>query len=534
MKYLAMLPVCLLSVVTYAQKQSTKFTFKLGDEYELPRKTEDLAFFGNQKDGIVNLSLKDDELYITRFDAQSLQKTAEQRIELPEATKNFNSEMVAIFDDNNYYWLHSDWDKSNETEILYYDKIDVAAGKITDANHNLFQTTRIAGTLAPNGFYSAKVVGKYKFNYDVERSKLLVSYRLYPEQKSDKKNFDKIGLQVFDNNMKKLWGGEFTMPYTEAIMDNSDFSVDSKGNAYMLAKVYDSDSRKERDKETGKPAYHYEVLKFTKESKKIISAKINLGDNYIRDANIIENSLHEMIVACTYSKQAKGNGTDGIFLASLSQEGTLAKYREGYYEFPASELQKFESSRTRRKIENKDDFEIPNLRVRNVVVEKDGSIFLSCEEYKLVISTSNFNGSIRTTYTYYYEDIYAAKIDGAGKFMWMRKIPKKQRGSAGVGTMSFKLISDATGYYFLYLDNIHNMNLAEDETPKYHIDGAGGQVIVSKIDNDGTTTKELLFDTRDEDIMIYPTNFDRVNGNQFIGRARIKKKLFQPVLITSK
>ena len=50
------------------------------------------------------------------------------------------------------------------------------------------------------------------------------------------------------------------MPYTEAIMDNIDFSVDSKGNAYMLAKVYDSEKRKEVDKETGAAGYHYEVL----------------------------------------------------------------------------------------------------------------------------------------------------------------------------------------------------------------------------------------------------------------------------------
>jgi hypothetical protein len=45
---------------------------------------------------------------------------------------------------------------------------------------------------------------------------------------------------------------------------------------------------------------------------------------------------------------------------------------------------------------------------------------------------------------------------------------------------------------------------------------------------------EFLFDTREEEIMIFPVDFDRINGNQFIGRARIKKKLFQPILITSK
>ena len=44
--------------------------------------------------------------------------------------------------------------------------------------------------------------------------------------------------------------------------------------------------------------------------------------------------------------------------------------------------------------------------------------------------------------------------------------------------------------------------------------------------------EELIFDTRDEDVMIFPTEFDKINGNQFIGRAKIKKTLFKPVLIT--
>ena len=79
-----------------------------------------------------------------------------------------------------------------------------------------------------------------------------------------------------------------------------------------------------------------------------------------------------------------------------------------------------------------------------------------------------------------------------------------------------------------------NLHIAEDEVPKYHVDGYGGQVVVSKLDDQGKLSKELLFDTREEDIMIFPADFDRINGNQFIGRARLKKNLFQPILITEK
>jgi hypothetical protein len=531
MKTLSLIAALLISASLSAQ--SNKFTFKLGMEYELPRKTEDLAFLGNEKDGIVNLSLKKEELIVTRFDSKSLNKTMEKIIDLPEATKNFNSEKVIDFNNGNYYWLHSDWDKSDGREFLYYDKIDVTSGKITDANHKINESAKLSGTTSVRGFYSFKTVNKYQYDFDADQKKLLISYRLYPEESNAKKRYDQIGLQVFDENMNKLWGGEFTMPYTDAIMDNSDFSVDSKGNAYLLAKVYDNDSRKEKDKETGKPAYHFEVFKFTKDNKKPEIASIAIDDNYIKETTLIENSLHEMIIACTYSKKSKGNGTDGIFLASLGQDGKIVKYKNGYYAFPKAELEKFESARSRRKMEKNDDYETPNLKVRNVDIESDGSIFLACEEYHYEVTTYyDGHGGYRTSTTYYYDDMLGAKVAANGEFMWLTKIPKRQKGSNGRGTMSFKLISDESGYYFLYLDNVHNMKLAENEVPKAHVDGFGGQVMVSKIDNQGKLSKELLFDTREEDIMIFPSEFSRINGNQFIGRAKLKKTLYQPLLIT--
>ncbi len=530
MKYVLLIVVSFASLFSYGQ--SKKFTFKLGTEYELPRKSEDLSFFGNDKDGIVNLSLKKDELNISRFDPGTLNQTTEKKIELPELTKNFNSETVAAFG-TNYFWIHSDWDKSAEKEYLYYDVIDVVSGKIKVSNKKMIETTKIAGTLISSGFYQYKVDNKYQFNYDADNKHLLVSYRLSPEEKNDKKNYDKIGLYVFDEMMNKLWGGEFTMPYTEAIMDNSDFSVDSKGNAYMLAKVYDSEKRKEKDKETGKAAYHYEVLKFTKDSKKINNIAIAVDDYFIRETSLIENSLHDMVIACTYSKKSTGTGTDGIFLSMIGQDGKISKFKNGYYEFPLAELQKFESARSKRKMEKKDDYEAPNLKVRNVVIESDGSVFIACEEYYVVQHTyTDSRGNTTTTYTYYYEDILGARINASGNFEWLRKIPKKQKSSSGRGTLSFKLVSDTSGYYFLFLDNKKNMELEEDDVPKYHVDGFGGQVVVAKVDNKGIVSKEIVFDTREEDVMLFPALFTRINGNQFIGRASVKRGGYKPLLIT--
>ncbi|MES2774215.1 MAG: hypothetical protein V4722_08525 [Bacteroidota bacterium] len=528
MKYLLISAICFLSIPGYGQ--SKKFTFKLGTEYDLPRKSEDLSLFGNDKDGIVNLSLKKDELNISRFNAKNLTQTSETTIEIDKLSKRFSSEIVADFG-TNYFWLYSDYDKKEGKKLLFFDKIDVAAGKITSSENKLLETANMAST---GIFYAYREDNNYGFNYDAAKTKLLVNYRLVPEEKKDKKSFDIIGLHVFDENLKKIWGNEFTMPYTEAMMNNSDFSVDGNGNAYMLAKVYDSEKRKELDKETGKAGYHYEVLKFTRDSKKIINTTITIGDYFIREASLVENSLHEMVIACTYGKKSS-NATDGIFLSTMDQSGKINKFKNGYYEFPLAELQKFESARTKRSMEKKADYEVPDIKVRNVVVEGDGSVLIVCEQYHVVSHTyTSTTGTTRTTYTYYYEDIIASKINNGGNFEWVRKVPKLQMGTKGQGTLGFKLVSDASGYYFLYLDNKKNMELQEDETPKYHVDGYGGQVVVASISNSGEMKKELLFDTREEDIMIFPSQFTKINGNQFIGRASMKRGDYKPLLITVK
>jgi hypothetical protein len=78
------------------------------------------------------------------------------------------------------------------------------------------------------------------------------------------------------------------------------------------------------------------------------------------------------------------------------------------------------------------------------------------------------------------------------------------------------------------------MELAEDEEPKYHVDGFGGQVVVSKVDMQGNLSKELVFNTREEEVQLFPVNFDKINDNQFIGRATLKRGLYKPLLITVK
>ena len=454
---------------TLAFAQSKKFTFKLGEEYELPKKSEDLAYYGDSANGIVNLSYYKKQLTIYKFDFKNLSQKGEQEVELNDASKNFNSEQVITIG-GSCFWLHSDWDKENKKEMLYSSQIDVKTGKTIGKDKLLFENDKIAGDLQAGGFFAvgAKVVNKYEYNYNADNTKLLISYRFTPEFKNDKKNYDKLGFYVVDTKMNKIWSKDFTMPYTEAVMDNSDFSIDEAGNAYMLAKVYNSDARKETDKETGKPGYHYEVFKFTSGGE-MINKPIESDNYYLKQPTLIENGLHEMIIATTYSKKSskKVDGTDGIFLAKFDNKNEVIQYKKGVYEFALEELEKYESKRAKKKMEKKDDYEAKNLRIREVIVGKDGSTIVTLEDYHLVVTSETSYGAVgtRTTYryTYFYDDILVTKINADGNIDWLRKIPKRQKSTTTglydnyssnavfnpvTGTLGFKTFT--INHYFLH------------------------------------------------------------------------------------
>lgn len=526
MKFLLLLTICCSTILSFGQ--SKKFTFKLGSEFSLPKKSDDLSFLGNEKNGIVNLSLKKENLYISGINPATLEIKDEILIALTHSTKNFNSEAVLDFG-GNYFWLHSDWDKGSQKEMLYYDIVDVVNGKLITENNKIMEVSKIAGELGASGFFHIKTGYKYNFEFDASKTKLLINYRLKPEAANDKENYDRIGIYVFDEKMNKQWGNEFTMPYTEAIMDNSDFSIDSKGNAYMLAKIYDSDKRTEIDKETGKAAYHYELFKFSGNNKQIIHTTISIDDYFIKDPSLIETSLHEMIIAGVCSKHEKG--TIGIFLSMMDSSGKINKYRNGYYELLLDKLEKNESETAKRKEERKDISELPDLKVRNVLIENDGSLFIVCEKIHIQINSYS-SGSVDRVFTlYFYEDIICTRINAANKVEWTKKIPKKQC-FVGQPEIGFKLISDETGYYFLFLDNTKNKE-KENDPYKYRFLWTGGRVMAAHADNKGVTTKETIFDAGEEYFVLFPSNFIKINGNQFIGRAKIKDG-YKPLLITVK
>ncbi len=529
--------------------QTGHINFNWGDEYELPKRHADLGFIGNAKDGYIQVGHDDHEsLSFQKFD-NKLHLQNERTASLENMPKDYQSVELTNLG-NKYYWFFNTYNKGEDRENIYAQEIDLQKADMKGPAKKLLSSTKLTGTLTGSGFFHFELLDKWNFYYAFDRSKVLIQYRKKPEVKDDSRNNDVMGFFVFDNNMNQLWGREVRMPYTEERMDNGDYQVDSKGNVYMLAKVYDE----LRSKDRKHPNYHFEILKWSSDKPEVTKIPFRFTDKFVNAANIAEDANGNIVTAGYYTNRRNSGSTDGVFVLKLDDAtGELTPVKKGIYPFPSTVMAQYESARTRRRIERKEErgdaVEDAYLHLHTISLNTDGSMQIYGEE-QYAVTTTYYNGRTSTTRTsYYYNDIMAMSTGADGEMKWVRKIPKAQTrtdisggtmfgtitttpAKRAMGGMSFREFTYKGDSYLFFMDNMKNLDIEKDETPKYHVDGAGGVLMVVKIDEQGHVSKSKVFDVREEKMTLTVSNFDQVDYNQMIVRGRAKRRDSQAALVT--
>jgi hypothetical protein len=528
MKKILIIILSFQSLLLVAQKKIV--SFKIGDEYKRKWYAYDLGFLGDSSEGVVNVSLSVNNLLLTRFDPKTLKQTSEVEIPLEEATKNYNSEGLVNFGTGRNYWLHSDWDKESQQEYLYYDKINLFKGQLDEKNKLILNASKIAGSFSLGDDKTGRVknTDKYRIVQNAAKTKLLVSYRLIPESKKDSKNFDKIGFFVFDQNMKKIWGREYYMPYNEAEMDNFQYVVDSKGEIYSLVRIRDAKA-KQKDPDTMQDGVRFALLRFSVDSDQITEYPVKMRYDHIARIWLMESDALGVFIAGTSTSKTKGDYANGVLVGLLDKNANaVVNYKQGFYKFPIEELKKCESEKGQRRMDKTDDYEIKFLAANTIQVDEKGEIFFGCE-----VGYSNVQTSGNSRYVLNYrEDIISMKIDANGDVSWLRKIPKKQVAADEIGQLSYKLLTSSDNYYIIYCDSEKNLDLKLGEEPAWMKNGKNNIVMLSTIAKDGVENKSMLFDSKEEDAKLHPSEITTLGKGRYVSRARVGNKTFRPVLIT--
>lgn len=517
----------------YSQKtMSSDYAYKVSEPYKVFDAKEKIYFSkGNE---VLALKLDGKEVLIQKFNSETPAFIKETKYE-KYFPKNYSVEDVMEID-GKYYFFYSSWDGDNKKEQLFAATIDFAKGEFTGEPKLVFQVDgKIAGTpTMGNMGFSYSVEDKFDFFQSRNKKNVLIQYRKKPEVKSDTKSYDIIGLYTYDGNLNKVSGNEVTMPYTERRMNNLDYQLDNKGDLYMLTKVFHDDSNDDKKSRKDTEAnYHIELMVIKAGSDKIETSKFDNKDKFINRLWLFDTDKDFLVCGGFYSN-GKGDfdDCDGILAFKIKQDGTI--YDKSFHEIPLEVLNQYESERTKKRNERKerkgDDAQFSDLELRDIAVNEDGSIVLVGEQYFVITHTSySPQMGSRTTTTYHYCDLLASKINANGSLGWMKKIPKNQIGGRGKGGMSYKYFSANGNHFFVFLDNVKNIDLVLDKAPARHSDGQGGYLTAVKIsDADGVLTKGSILNSRDvEDFKIYQFSTDRIvktSESSFMLEVYKKKK----------
>lgn len=539
------------SGISIKAQKAGPFNVNNSVEFTSPKKHKVSDPIGYGKDGIIQVNMKGVESFNFQQFSTDLKLEKENTVSTEgKLNDHVNYERMAKLKNKTYLFLR-DVDREAKTEGISALEFIPGSLDFVGKSTPLFQSSdkvRTGGGFGfsfgvsssnaiinsgPSGISGASSYG-YNFVPSVDKGKFLYTYSLVPKEKKDALNKDIIGMWVFDENLAKLWGGEYEMPYTEAKMDNLGYTIGSDGKVYLLAKVYESDRPKEtKDKSKKIPNFHFEVLVYDKGAKspKIVELKL---DNYFpKEAYIYEDKKSNIVIAGFYGKAAN-KPVDGAYMVKLDVEkSTVSKINGGYYEIPTEIIKAFTSDREKRKLDKKaekdedNDIGIDHLKIYNIYDMENGSTVIVSEQY-YVYEVYYYDSSckcMKKKYETNADDIFVISIDASGKLGWVRKVPKAQHANDGEGIgISINAFVTGNDVHIFYLDNIKNMNLPENQAPKVALNRMGGFLTGVNIDAKGDVKKYNLGDTKTFKTNFFIRNFVDGGSKNLISTERRKKK----------
>ncbi len=459
-------------------KISDDFSYSISEPYKV---VDGLKVYFSIGEEVLSIKYRRGMFYFQKFSGDKLNE--EKRVDLPKMEPGFTFEEFVKMDDK-IYFFYSRWDRENIKEQLFCREVDFDGCGWAGEEQLMFKVDgKITGGFSIFGGGS----GKFSFSLSYDEQKLIVQYRKVPKEKKDALNKDKIGMHVYDKNLNEQWAEVIEMPYTEKKMNNLGYSIDGLGNAYLLAGVFRSESTRKMIK--GKTNYDIELIRIDADDQSLSHTKVIFEDKLISAISFFEGKEGEIVLAGYYGNKSY-NYMDGLFLAKVDAEGDITEKK--IIEVPVEVMSMYMSERAQAKMKKKDgkkDVSMSKMVLRDLIYNADGSVSIYGEKYYVVSRTDPNTGN--TSYTYYYQEILVANIDADGELAWMTKLPKNQSGKSDTGGMGFYVMSHGGSEYVLFLDNVKNIELPMDKSPKAHKDGRGGFLTGFKIETETGDIKKI-------------------------------------------
>ncbi|NMM48528.1 hypothetical protein [Marinigracilibium pacificum] len=354
------------------------------------------------------------------------------------------------------------------------------------------------------------------FNYTLSRdsSKLFVYYKK-PQKNNEN---DAFGMHVYDTDLNELWHEEIELPYTEKMFYVKDLIVDNEGNAHVLGVLFEEEGLLGgvKTKKNGKANYHYRILSFYQRGKVIENYKIEVGDHFLNDLQIMVDNQMNIICSGFYSNKESRN-IKGVYYSRINSK-TKKTDIETFEDFSTELLSKEATDRKKDALEKKDkkgkDEELEDFDIDKVILKEDGGLVLFAEKFFTRTHTSsNGNGGYTTRTSYHFDDILAISLDSQGKVLWSNLIEKSQSGLF-YSSYNVAIVEDRT--YVLYNEHEKNLNRIKDDPYVSFFGWKSWNATLTEIDSKGNMKGEVLFNCNDIGVINVPIVSSQISSNEMI------------------
>ncbi len=530
----------LLFTAFNAIAQETGSTVKVdwGKEYTTPSKSYITEIIGTDGDYIYMIRNKDKRSLNTysfispsesknmivpyhkpSLEVYNMKGNFEINHNIPSILKEANMDLESFtLLNNELSIITSQYDKVKKNNSLHISTLDKKELKLN--------TPKKINSIPANTRYNK---GGFKYSLSYNR-KYLSTIQIAPSNLGGKKQgVDKI--KVFDEQLNFLWEKEIS----EGLPNGNDekyysinYEVDNEGNVYHLVETFKSKEYKKNNR--GKPNSAYTIIAYTNEGNSVSRYDISLDDLFMINLKFKISNTGKIICSGFYSTKnpstiisiGKGHGINGIFyqVINLEKEENPIEIKT-IKEFDADFLGEYRSDKKVAKGKG-----LPNFKLDDIIVRKDGSVVLLAEQYS-IIHNMNYNkkaGDAGVTLSYEYQDIIVVNVSMNGEIEWITKIPKDQYTHSDSGFYSsYNYLINDGNIHLIYNDDPRNLdaNLNNERTFRGKKRSVG---IVATIASDGSISHSLISKNKEEKMIIRPKTCKQINANQMVIHANWKGK----------
>lgn len=342
-----------------------------------------------------------------------------------------------------------------------------------------------------------------------DSSKLLFMSNADKDKKDQK--FEMF-LAVLDQDLTLMWEKQYKLDLTEEEVSIESVTVDNDGKVFVLAKIYEGNSKESVRKGSDKIAnYKMTILQFDSELENPREFELNLAGSYAKSSSINITPQGDLAVLGFFSNDEKGL-IHGVYLVRMDPStGDASVSRKK--EFSKKDFETL-GRRNVSKKKGEEGLQSRFIFKQALFSENDASVFITAEQnYKYETVRHDANGSTSYQTVYASENIVMMNFNEQGEMQTIRIIPKNQRLSTDLYLSHAALVGKEKTYFF-YNDSKKNLKkpIAGDRPPA-QVNFSQAVAVATSVDQRGKMERIPLYKSKDMKSLLVPKMCSVIDDN---------------------